>query len=153
MTSPLIRDYTAEDRADAIDCFRSNVPAFFSASDEAWFASALDEPDGPSFVVVCDGRVVGFGGYEVSEFYNSAVLVFGQIHAQWHGKGLGQLLLQHRIDHLRAHARPTRYLTVDTSIQVAPFFIRHGFEIVSHWRGGYRDGADRVDLRYVLTSG
>jgi len=150
MKSATVRAYRAEDRSAALACFRSNVPAFFSASDEEWFASCLDEPDGPCFVVVCDDEVVGFGGYEVSEFYNSAVLVFGQIHAHWHGRGLGNLLLQYRIDHLKAHARPTRYLVVDTTLKVAPFFVRHGFEIISHWREGYRDGADRVDLRLVL---
>jgi len=150
MTSATVREYTVQDRSAALECFRSNVPAFFSASDEAWFASCLDEPDGPCFVIECDGRLVGFGGYEVSEFYNSAVLVFGQIHAGWHGKGLGNRLLQYRIDHLKANAKPTRYLVVDTTLKVAPFFVKHGFEIVSHWREGYRDGADRVDLRLTL---
>lgn len=84
-----IREYVAADRDAAIACFRSNVPAFFSAEDEDWFISALDEPDGPNFVVVSDGQVVGFGGYEVSTSYNHAVLVFGQIHARWHGKARG----------------------------------------------------------------
>ncbi len=150
MSLPHIRNYTAADRPAAIACFRSNVPAFFSAEDEAWFASALDEPDGPNFVVEADGHVVGFGGYEVSESYNHAVLVFGQIHADWHAKGLGSLLLQHRIAHLKQHARPTKYLIIDTTLKVAPFYVHHGFEIVSHWREGFRDGADKVDLRLVL---
>lgn len=146
----LIRPYESTDREAALACFRSNVPDFFSPEDEDWFASALDEPDGPSFVVVCDGQVVGFGAYEVSSTYNHAVLVFGQIHADWHGRGLGSKLLQHRIDHLKAHAPPTRYLIIDTTLKVAPFYVRHGFEIVSHWREGFRDGADKVDLRLVL---
>jgi GNAT superfamily N-acetyltransferase len=150
MTTPHIRDYAASDRDAALACFRSNVPAFFSAEDEDWFTSALDEPDGPNFVVVCDGQVVGFGGYEVSPSYNHAVLVFGQIHAQWHGNGLGTMLLMHRIDHLKTHAQPTKYLIIDTTLKVAPFYVRHGFEIVSHWREGFRDGADKVDLRLVL---
>ncbi|KAB2966709.1 GNAT family N-acetyltransferase [Zoogloea sp.] len=145
-----IREYVAADRDAAIACFRSNVPEFFSAEDEDWFKSALDEPDGPNFVVVSDGQVVGFGGYEVSTSYNHAVLVFGQIHARWHGKGLGSMLLQHRIEHLKAHAPPTKYLIIDTTLKVAPFYVRHGFEIVSHWREGFRDGADKVDLRLVL---
>lgn len=151
MTPPAhIRAYAAADREAALVCFRSNVPAFFSATDEAWFTSALDEPDGPNFIVEVAGQVVGFGGYEVSTTYNSAVLVFGQIHAGWHGRRLGAQLLQYRISHLLTTAEPTRYLTVDTTVKVAPFYIHHGFEIVSHWRGGYRDGADRVDLRLVL---
>jgi predicted metal-dependent HD superfamily phosphohydrolase/GNAT superfamily N-acetyltransferase len=145
-----IRPYETADREAALLCFRSNVPAFFSAEDEAWFVSALDEPDGPSFVVVAGGEVVGFGGYEVSDSYNHAVLVFGQVHADWHSQGLGSRLLQHRIEHLKRHGPPTKYLIVDTTLKVAPFYVQHGFEIVSHWREGFRDGADKVDLRLVL---
>ena len=118
--------------------------------EEEWFTSALDEPDGPNFVVVSKGQVIGFGGYEVSDTYNHAVLVFGQIHADWHSKGLGSMLLQHRINHLKQYAQPTKYLIIDTTIKVAPFYVKHGFEIVSHWRQGFRDGADKVDLRLVL---
>ena len=150
MSHVQIRAYEAADRGAALACFRSNVPSFFSAQEEDWFISALDEPDGPNFVVLWDGKLVGFGGYEVSDTYNHAVLVFGQVHARWHGRGLGTLLLKHRIDHLLAHARPTRYLIIDTTIKVAPFYVKHGFEIVSHWKEGFRDGADKVDLRLVL---
>ena len=145
-----LRDYTPADRHACLTSFRSNVPAFFSAQDEDWFISALDEPDGPNFVVVCDGQVVGFGGYEVSSTYNHAVLVFGHIHAQWHGRGLGSRLLQHRIAHLKAHGPPTKYLIIDTTIQVTPFYVKHGFDIVAHWRAGFRDGVDKIDLRLVL---
>ena len=150
MTHIVIREYSPSDKDSAMQCFRSNVPDFFSSSDEAWFESALDEPDGPSFVLVHEESVIGFGGYEVSDTYNSAVLVFGQVHANWHGKGLGRKLLEHRINHLKANAQPTRYLVVDTTLKVAPFYVKHGFEIVSHWKEGFRDGADRIDLRLVL---
>ena len=150
MTDTHIREYRPGDREAALACFRSNVPAFFSAQDEDWFISALDEPDGPNFIVECDKQVVGFGGYEVSTTYNHAVLVFGQIHANWHGKGLGSMLLAFRTDHLRKFGQPTKYLIIDTTIKVAPFYVKHGFEIVSHWREGFRDGADKVDLRFLM---
>jgi len=145
-----IRDYAPADRDACLASFRSNVPAFFSAQDEDWFTSALDEPDGPNFVVVSGEQVVGFGGYEVSGTYNHAVLVFGHIHAQWHGQGLGSRLLQHRIAHLKAHGERTKYLIIDTTIQVTPFYVKHGFDIVAHWREGFRDGVDKIDLRLVL---
>lgn len=150
MSNAQIREYKVTDRDAALACFRSNVPAFFSAMEEEWFTSALDEPDGPNFVVVSGEQVIGFGGYEVSDTYNHAVLVFGQIHADWHSKGLGSMLLQHRINHLKQYGKPTKYLIIDTTIKVAPFYVKHGFEIVSHWRQGFRDGADKVDLRLVL---
>jgi GNAT superfamily N-acetyltransferase len=150
VSGAVIRAYEPADRAAALACFRSNVPKYFTAQEEDWFVSALDEPDGPNFVVVCDGQVVGFGGYEVSDTYNHAVLVFGQIHADLHRRGLGSQLLAHRIAHLRQHARPTKYLIIDTTLQAAPFYVRQGFEIVAHWRQGFRDGVDKVDLRLTL---
>ncbi len=150
MSAIFIREYLPDDKEPALQCFRSNVPSFFSPSDEAWFESALDEPDGPNFVVVSEGAVIGFGGYEVSHTYNSAVLVFGHIDARWHGKGLGRMLLEYRINHLRTYAQPTKYLVVDTLLKVAPFYVRQGFEIVAHWKEGFRDGTDRIDLRLVL---
>lgn len=150
MASSKIRPYTPADRAPALACFHSNVPRFFTAQEEPWFISALDEADGPNFVVEVGGQVVGFCGYEVSDTYNHAVLVFGQIHADWHGRGLGSLLLKHRIAHLQQHAVPTKYLIIDTTIQAAPFYVKHGFEIVAHWRQGFRDGVDKIDLRLTL---
>ena len=151
MNTAIVREYTSQDRNAALQCFQSNIPSFFHEFELAWFTSCLDEPDGPCFVVVRGGEIVGFGGYEVSEFYNSAVLVFGHIHADWHGKGLGVLLLEFRISHLRANAQPTRYLVVDTIPKVAPFYVKQGFEIAAHWPQGYRNGTDRVDLRFILS--
>ena len=142
MNNIVIRDYMPSDKDSAMQCFRSNVPEFFSASDESWFESALDEPDGPSFVMVHEESVIGFGGYEVSTTYNSAVLVFGQIHAHWHGKGLGKQLLEYRINHLKANAQPTRYLVVDTILKVAPFFVKHA---VGAWRLAARQSSAQCD--------
>ena len=47
-----IRRYRAGDRKAVLAAFRSNVPAYFPASEESWLRSCLDEPDGPLFVVV-----------------------------------------------------------------------------------------------------
>ena len=75
-----IRRYRPDDRKAVLAAFRSNVPEHFPASEEAWLRSALDEPDGPFFVVVEAGEVVAFGGYELSDFYDLGTLVFG-LHA------------------------------------------------------------------------
>lgn len=147
----LIRDYSEADRAAVMAAFRSNVPAHFPPSEEDWLLSCLDEPDGPLFVVEQAGRVVGFGGYELSEFYNLGTLVFGLLHADVHGAGLGRLLLAHRLLHMARSPERPRYVTVDTHNHIAGFFERHGFHIMARWPGGYRSGLDRVDLRMELT--
>jgi GNAT superfamily N-acetyltransferase len=146
-----IRRYRADDRKAVLAAFRSNVPAHFPASEEAWLRSALDEPDGPLFVVVEDGDVVGFGGYELSDFYDLATLVFGLVRADRHGSGIGRALLRYRLLHMAGRKRRPRYVTVDTHPHTAGFFERCGFVEIARWPGGYRSGRDRVDLRFELT--
>lgn len=146
-----IRRYRDTDRKAVIAAFRSNVPDHFPASEEAWLRSALDEPDGPLFVVVEGHDVIGFGGYELSGFYNLATLVFGLVRADLHGSGIGRALLAYRLLHMAKQKLRPRYVTVDTHPHTAGFFARCGFVEIARWPGGYRSGRDRVDLRFELT--
>lgn len=145
-----IRDYTPSDRDAVIAAFRSNVPTHFASSEESFLEETLAAPDGPLFVVADGPSVIGFGGYEISDFYNRGTLVWGLVHADRHKQGLGRLLLEHRLRHMAAaHDRP-RHAVVDTTPHIAGFYERCGFEIVARWPGGYRTGFDRVDLRMEL---
>lgn len=146
-----IRRYRPADRKAVLAAFRSNVPAHFPASEERWLRCAIDEPDGPFFVVVDGGEVVGFGGYELSEFYDLGTLVFGLVRADRHGTGIGRLLLNYRLAHMATRKLRPRYVTVDTHAHTAGFFKQCGFVEIARWPGGYRSGRDRVDLRFDLT--
>jgi GNAT superfamily N-acetyltransferase len=146
-----IRRYRESDRRAVTAAFRTNVPEHFPASEEAWLRSALEEPDGPLFVVVEGIEVIGFGGYELSEFYNLATLVFGLVRADRHGTGIGRALLLYRLLHMARQKLRPRYVTVDTHPHTAGFFERCGFTEIARWPGGYRSGRDRVDLRFELT--
>lgn len=146
-----IRRYREDDRKAVLAAFRTNVPDHFPASEEAWLRSALDEPDGPLFVVVEGDEVIGFGGYELSEFYDLATLVFGLVRADRHGTGVGRALLIYRLLHMAKQKLRPRYVTVDTHSHTAGFFERCGFIEIARWPGGYRSGRDRVDLRFELT--
>jgi GNAT superfamily N-acetyltransferase len=148
-----IRRYREDDRKAVLAAFRTNVPDHFPASEEAWLRSALDEPDGPLFVVVEGDEVIGFGGYELSAFYNLATLVFGLVRADRHGTGVGRALLIYRLLHMAGQKLRPRYVTVDTHPHTAGFFERCGFIEIARWPGGYRSGRDRVDLRFELTDG
>ena len=146
-----IRRYRDSDRKAVLAAFRSNVPAHFPASEEAWLRSALDEPDGPWFVVVEGDQVVAFGGYELSSFYDLGTLVFGLVRADRHGSGIGRALLHYRLLHMAARKARPRWVTVDTHSHTAGFFQRCGFEEIARWPGGYRSGRERVDLRFELS--
>lgn len=150
--SPTIRSYQPSDRAAVLAVFKSNVPDFFAAGEERDLMATLDEPDGPSWVVELDGKVIGFGGYEVGELYNRATLTWGMVDRRFHKNGIGRSLLDYRMTHAAGAAPETRWLVVDTTPQVAGFFERCGFERVEEWAKGYRSGFDMVVLRADLES-
>ncbi|WP_322963962.1 GNAT family N-acetyltransferase [Sphingomonas fuzhouensis] len=151
MTDITVRPYDDADRDAVLAIFDSNLPDYFGAGDREWLVETLDEPDGPAFVVAIDGQAAAFGGYEIWEHYNKALLFWGMAARRYHGSGLGRLLLFERLRHVAVHARPvTRYVTVDTSPQVAPFFLRCGFEQTAVWPEGYRSGMTMHELRFDL---
>ncbi len=146
-----IRRYRASDRSAVMAAFRSNVPAYFPASEASWLRACLDEPDGPLFVVLDGDELIAFGGYELSPFYHLGTLVFGLVRADRHGTGVGRMLLHYRLRDMAKRKLRPRYVTVDTHPHTAGFFLRSGFEEIARWPGGYRSGLDRVDLRFELT--
>lgn len=151
MTDILVRAYEQADRAAVLAIFDDTRADYFGAGDREWLEETLDDPDGPAFVVVLDGVAVAFGGYELWEHYNKALLYWGMAARRCHGMGLGWLLLFERLLHIATHADPpTRYVTVDTSPRVAPFFQRCGFEQTAIWPEGYRSGMTMHELRFDL---
>jgi GNAT superfamily N-acetyltransferase len=147
------RAYDKADRAAVLAIFESNLPDYFSFSDRNWLEKTLDEPDGPAFVVTIDGTPAAFGGYELWDDYNKALLFWGMAARHYHGAGLGKLLLLERLLHVATVGRPpTRYVTVDTSPMVSPFFEHCGFELMSVWPQGYRSGETMHELRCDLSA-
>ena len=149
----LTRRYETKDRAAVLAIFDSNLPDYFGAGDREWLEETLDDPDGPAFVVEVDRIPSAFGGYEIWEHYDKALLFWGMVARAHHGSGIGKLLLFERLLHFATSAEPaTRYVTVDTSSQVSPFFQHCGFELTSVWPGGYRSGMDMHELRFDLAA-
>ncbi len=145
-----VRPYHLADRAAALAVFDSNLPEYFGPGERAWFKDSLDDLDGPGVMLALDGEPVAFGGWEVWEHYDKALLCWGMVHRGCHALSLGRLLLFERVLGIARATRPTRYVTVDTSPLVAPFFVHCGFEQTSFWPAGYRSGMDMHELRLDL---
>jgi len=82
-----VREFLLTDREGVLAVFRSNVPTHFADSEEPFLEKTLEGPDGPLFVVTDSNRIVGFGGYETSDFYNRSTLVWGMVHSARHHQG------------------------------------------------------------------
>lgn len=152
MSRLVLRAYAEADRASVLAIFDANVPDFFGADERGWLVDSLDELEGPAFVVALDGEPLAFGGYELWDYYDKALLYWGMAHPRAHGLGLGRWLLLERLARIARTTPPTRWVTVDTSPRVAPFFLRHGFETASVWPHGYRAGGTMHVLRYDLAA-
>lgn len=99
-----------------------------------------------------DVAVAAFGGYEIWDYYDKALLCWGMAHPQHHGRGLGRWLLWARMALIAEEDPPTRWVTVDTSPKVAPFFLNQGFETAGVWPHGYRTGGEMHVLRFDLAT-
>lgn len=147
-----LRDYEDANRDAVLGIFDSNLPEYFGPGERTWLEESLDDLDGPAILLLIDGRPAAFGGFEVWENYNKALLCWGMAHRERHGAGLGRLLLFERLLRVARMDDPvTRYVTVDTSPLVAPFFLHCGFERTSTWPEGYRSGMEMHELRFDLT--
>ena len=153
MSRIAIRPYDDADRLTALAMFDSNLPEYFGPGERQWFEASLDDLDGPAIVITVDNIAAAFGGYEIWEHYNKALLCWGMAHRTYHRAGLGRLLLFERLLRVAQCLEPaTRYVMVDTTPLVSPFFQRFGFDLTSSWPSGYRSGLDMHELRYDLAS-
>jgi GNAT superfamily N-acetyltransferase len=142
------RRYRSSDQNAVLSVFRSNVPDYFSPQEESWVKQVLRDETCPLYVMIEKEQIIGFGGFEIAEFANVAYLVFGMVHREQHGRGLGRRLLEFRLAKIAAARNAPRYVAVDTTPVIAPFFEHCGFERIAEWPQGYRHGFDRIDLRY-----
>ena len=147
--SLVLRPYVGADRAAILSIFDANVPAYFTTGKRGWREDSLDDVDGPAWLVTVEGEAAAFGGYEVWDYYDRGLLFWGMAHPRFHGRGLGRWLLAARLALIAEETPPTRWVPVDTSPKIAPFFLSQGFETASVWPHGYRAGGEMHVLRSI----
>ena len=148
----VLRPYVEADRPAVLALFDANVPTFFAPDERHWLEDSLEDLDGPAFLVSVNGVAAAFGGYEIWDYYDKALLCWGMAHPRFHGRGLGRWLLAARLALIAGEIPRTRWVTVDTSPKIAPFFLSHGFETASVWPQGYRMGGEMHVLRFDLAA-
>lgn len=145
-----VRAYTPADRDACLAVFDGNVPAFFVTQERAAFADFLDALPGPYLVVEDgDGAIVGCGGWAVVPETRTADLCWGMVARGRHGTGLGRLLLDARMDGIRADAGADA-VALNTSQHTRGFYERRGFVTERVVPDGFAPGLDRCDMRLVL---
>jgi len=121
-----VRRYIEADRDVCLAIFGSNTPTFFRAHEQRGFASFLEQHGNRYFVVDDADAVVACGGWGwKTEEPRVARLCWGMVHRDSHRRGIGTLLLTHRLEEIAKHDFDE--VEVNTSQHAAAFFARVGF--------------------------
>jgi ribosomal protein S18 acetylase RimI-like enzyme len=121
-----IRRYVAPDRDACLAIFDSNTPTFFRAHEQTEFASFLEQHGDRYFVVDEADRIVACGGWGwKTDEARVARLCWGMVHRDYHRRGIGALLLAHRLEEIATHDFDE--VEVNTSQHSAAFFAHAGF--------------------------
>jgi predicted N-acetyltransferase YhbS len=143
-----LRAFQDSDIGACLSLFDSNVPTFFAPQERAEFDQFLRElPSVADFFVIelGQGEIAACGGLEYVAERGIACLCWGMVRRDLHGRGLGKLLTQHRLDAARRKSEITR-VAIDTSQHTAPFYEKFGFAIRTVSPDGYGPGLDRHDM-------
>ena len=149
-----IKEYETKDMEACLNAFKSNVPLFFTTDEIVDFTVFLNtfqhKPLGNKthfYVVVLGEEVVGCGGFGDKDQNGILTLAWGLIHNNFHKKGLGELLLKHRLEQInRLH--PSKPVFIDTTQHSFGFFEKYGFEVTKITPDYYTQGMHRYDMAY-----
>lgn len=145
-----VRDYMPADHAACLKVFDGNVPEYFLPSERDDFSAFLHALTGPYLVVEdATATVVACGGHAIEPGSGNARLCWGMARRDLHRTGLGRLLLDARLERIRAEGR-AEVVELGTTQHTYAFFERRGFRTVSVEPEGYGPGMDRYEMRVSL---
>jgi len=115
--------------AQAKELIASLTPTYFAPNEAEDFVEYLTKHIEDYFVIVDEHLVVGCGGINYFPDKKLARLSWDMIHPNMQGKGLGEILVHFRIEHIKAHQL---YDTIEvrTSQHAESFYRRFGFHTV-----------------------
>ncbi|WP_128548246.1 GNAT family N-acetyltransferase [Larkinella soli] len=135
-----IRPYTPADREAVIGLLRLNTPRYFAESEEGDLIYYLENHAGHYFVLEEEGRMLGCGGFNLSDDGTVGKISWDFFHPEHQGRGLGSRLTRYRIEKLKEHAS-VKTVSVRTSQMAWRFYEKQGFElkevVLDYWAPGF----------------
>lgn len=146
----IIRPYHSLDYPGCISGFDSNCPAFFAHHEKEEFQVFLHDESGEHsmyyYVVEFKGQIVACAGFHLPETEGkTAGLVWGMVTREFQRQGIGEMLLDFRLNKIRELC-PGVSVVLDTTQLSFPFFEKAGFRTTKITKDYYAPGLDRYDM-------
>lgn len=139
----MLRPFTPADQPHLLHIFRSYVPQFFGAEEEADFIKFLINEADHYFVYQKGNRIAGAGGYAIKG--RTGRLAWYLTDDEFRGQGIGRALVQHSLDALK-HESGIDQIQVRTSQHANVFFGHFGFETKAVVSDYWSKGLDLYDM-------
>jgi ribosomal protein S18 acetylase RimI-like enzyme len=149
----VIRNYLPSDELQVKRILRSNISnGYFVLEDmnmlNNWInAQNKGVPAYPPsvadyFFVLETEKIIGCAGFYVLELEKRAHLTWGMVDGNYHNKGFGTILFQHRIDKVK-ELYPGFKITLGTSQYTYQYFEKFGMKVETIEPNGYGNNYDK----------
>lgn len=142
-----IRAYSIADYCAILELLKLNTPHFFSEEEERDLIYYLENEIEYYFVVEHDKKIIGCGGINFTDNKKTGKISWDIMHPIYQGKGIGTLLLHHRIEILKS-IQSIETILVRTSQHVFEFYQKNGFELIEIKKDFWAKGFDLYSMKY-----
>ena len=142
-----VRAYQPGDKQVVLHLLKLNTPGYFAPEEEKDLVHYLDHEIEQYFVVEVNKEVVGCGGINLADNKTTGKISWDIMHPGFQGKGLGTLLLHHRIDVLKK-TKGIKKITVRTSQVAYRFYEKSGFVLTGKVKDYWAEGFDLYGMEY-----
>lgn len=135
-----ILNYKQINKDDVVSLLSLNTPIFFAPEEKKEFIHYLENVLEDYFVIEENNQILACGGINYFPEEKLARLSWDIVHPNYHGKGLGKLLCQHRINLLKNNSKIDK-IVVRTSQFTYKFYEKNRFRLTevveNYWAKGY----------------
>jgi len=145
-----IRNYQPNDFEAVIRLIQLNTPTYFAAEEEADLRHYLHHELDLYFVAEEASTVVGAGGINRGfDEGKTARISWDFVHPEYHGRGIGGALTQHRIALLQQEPGLEKIIVRTTQL-VYRFYEKQGFQLVKQEKNFWSPGFDLYQMEQVI---
>lgn len=145
----MIRPYQSEDFKFLIQLLQSNTPQYFAVAETQDFIKYLKEKREDYYVTEQQGKIIACGGINYLKEGTEARISWDMVHPDWHGKGIGKQLTQHRLAIIKNNPK-IRTIVVRTSQLAYRFYQKMGFELAKIEKNFWAKDLDLYQMIIII---